>query len=368
MVSRRSLLAAGVCSFAAPFINRGQFSLFAKSSGGGGSYSDVTIDIIRSSNVIDMMGLLTLNYPKVIGWAKNPATFTEADFQRLMESGTTVFHPAVGFTRGDVYTDSFRDITAWNLFLAAHADKFVRIVSVHDLVKAKALGKIGVVVGLQNSSHFRTVNDVDKFYGLGQRVSQLTYDDNAMGGGCSGFRNTGMTKYGGEVVARMNQLGMAVDISHCSDRTTLDTIDASTKPVLVTHSNCRHLVANSSRCKTDEAIRRMAAKGGVMGVTMVRSFVRPSGPTTVENVLDHIDHIVRIAGVEHAGLGTDVDLDGREVRKSPAAPRTSDLDGINYTRKIYDVTEGLVRRKYSRRDIELILGGNFKRALSAIWV
>ena len=94
---------------------------------------------------------------------------------------------------------------------------------------------------------------------------------------------------------------MAVDISHCGDRTTLDVIEASAKPVLVTHSNCRALVPRSARCKTDEAIRKLAAKGGVMGITMERLFVGTGSTVTIENVLGHIDHVVKLVGVEHVG-------------------------------------------------------------------
>ena len=104
----------------------------------------------------------------------------------------------------------------------------------------------------------------------------------------------------------MNQLGMAVDVSHCGDRTTRDAIDASASPVLVTHSNCRSLAPGIARCKTDEAILKMAAKGGVMGITMIRSFVGKGAAITVENMLDHVDHVARIGGLEHVGLGTDV--------------------------------------------------------------
>jgi membrane dipeptidase len=201
---------------------------------------------------------------------------------------------------------------------------------------------------------------------MGQRVSQLTYTGNRIGGGSSDPQDQGLSDFGARIVERMNRLGMAVDISHCSDRTTLDAVDASRKPVLITHSNCRALVPNSARCKTDEAIVKMAAKGGVMGVTMIRSFVRAQGAVTVENVLDHIDHVVKLAGIEHAGIGTDVDLDGRDRRIRPR--KRSDLDGIDYERKIFDLTEGLLRRNYSQRNIELILGGNFERALSGIWM
>jgi membrane dipeptidase len=157
----------------------------------------------------------------------------------------------------------------------------------------------------------------------------------------------------------MNQVGMAVDVSHCGDRTTLDAIDASKHPVLVTHSNCRALVPGTARCKTDEAIRRLAVKGGVMGVTMIRFFVSRRGTVTMENVLDHIDHITGLAGVEHVGLGSDCDLDGFDVK--------TNLDGVTYSKKVFDLTQGLLRRKYSRADIELILGKNFGRALQSIW-
>jgi membrane dipeptidase len=106
----------------------------------------------------------------------------------------------------------------------------------------------------------------------------------------------------------------------------------------------------------------------VLGVTMVRFFVGSGGSVTIENVLDHIDHVVKVAGIEHVGIGSDVDLDGRDpgTHTSPSA-RKNDLDGIHYASKIFDLTEGLVRRNYSRQNIELILGGNFQRALSEIW-
>ena len=131
-------------------------------------------------------------------------------------------------------------------------------------------------------------------------------------------RDIGLTPYGAQMVERMNRIGMAVDISHCGDRTTLDALEASQKPVLITHSNCRALVPGSRRCKTDEAIRRAAAKGGVIGVTMVRAFrSQASGPATIEDVLDHIDHVAKLVGVEHVGIGSDVDLDGRDCTRHP---------------------------------------------------
>jgi membrane dipeptidase len=343
-------------------INRGRFSIFARSET---EYSTRTVDIVQRSTVIDMLGLLTLDYRKLGAWDADPRRFQQADFLRLKNSGITVFHPAVGFTTGDIYAQSSRDITRWNAFIKAHEPHFLRVDAASDFERAKAHSAIGILIGQQNSEHFRTVEDVDRFHGLGQRVSQLAYRGNRIGAGSSDPTDRGLSEYGAAIVERMNQIGMAVDISHCGDRTSLDAIGASRSPVLVTHSNCRALVPNSARCKTDEAIRRMAAKGGVMGVTMVRIFVRVGGTATIENVLDHLDRIARLAGVEHAGLGSDVDLDGRDT--TVHSSRKFDLDDMDYAKKVYDLTEALVRRNYSSRNIELILGGNFKRALSEIW-
>jgi membrane dipeptidase len=152
---------------------------------------------------------------------------------------------------------------------------------------------------------------------------------------------------------------MAVDVSHCGERTTLDAIAASAKPVLITHSNCKALARGVARCKTDEAIVAAAGKGGVIGLTGVRHFVRAKDPVTLDDALDHFDHAVRIAGIEHVGLGSDTDLDGRGPQ--------SDIAGLNHARRVYQLTQGLIRRGYTDEHIGLILGGNFQRALDQIW-
>src|SRR5229473_7915412 len=359
VISRRSLLSSAALAVAAPMINRSRYSLYAQNEA---SYSALTIDLVHRCTVIDMLGLVTLNFNKLSAWQAQPGRFLPADFKRLKDSGITIFHPAVGYTTGDVHASSLRDISGWNALIAARGDDFLRVDCAADLERAKSQGKIGILVGQQNSEHFRTVEDVDRFYRLGQRVSQLTYRNNRIGGGSAGPGDPGLSPYGVQIVERMNDVGMAVDISHCADRTTMNAIEASRKPVLVTHSNCRALVPGSARCKTDEAIKQMAAKGGVMGITMVRTFVGAGGQVTIERVLDHVDHLAKLVGVEHVGVGSDVDLSGRD---SPAhSTKRFDLDGINYARKIYDLTEGLIKRNYSSPDIALILGGNFERALS----
>jgi membrane dipeptidase len=348
-----------VYTLAAPFLQKGRFRLFGATLP---EYSSRAIELVQASIVIDMLGLVTLDYPRLFTWQTGDQPFPDREDERLRDSGVNVIHPGVGFVDGDVYRSSWQDLSRWNTFLARFPHRFLRIDTPADIERARASNRIGVILGLQNSSHFRTLEDVDSFLAMGQRISQLTYLDNALGGG-SETPARGLSDYGARVVARMNQVGMAIDVSHCSDRTTLDAIELSRSPVLATHSNCRALVPGSARCKTDEAIRKLAARGGVLGLTMVRYFVRSNGPTTIEHFLDHIDHIASVAGVECVGLGTDVDLDGRDR----FGGRKQDLDGVRYSQKIFDVAEGLVRRKYSSADIALILGGNFRRVLGEIW-
>jgi membrane dipeptidase len=176
----------------------------------------------------------------------------------------------------------------------------------------------------------------------------------------------------------MNEVGMLVDVSHCGDRTTLDAIEISKKPIAITHSNCRAL-NNHPRLKTDEAIQKLAAKGGVMGVTGVRNFVSNREPTTVENIVDHIDHVAKLVGIEHVGIGSDSDLNGYDdmpadqrkellaMYKSSYAFRAKlDTDGFDHPKKIFDLTEALIRRGYGDSNIEAVLGGNFRRLLGTL--
>lgn len=376
MISRRQILkVAGAATLAAPMINLGRFTLFAQSSA---TYSRRTLDLVRRSTVIDMLGPFTVSQSKQREWLSNPEKFTAADLQRFVDSGINVFNVSVP-SGGREYTVG--SLAGWNSFLANFDREMMRVDSVADLDRVKASGKIGALLGLQNSDHFRNPDDVDFFWGLGQRVSQLTYNArNLIGNGSTERRDEGLSDFGLAIVERMNKVGMVVDVSHCGDQTTLDAFEVSTKPVLITHSNCRALVPGHPRLKTDEAIRKMAAKGGVMGLTGVRMFVKAEEPTTIENLLDHFDHVANLVGVEHLGVGSDVDLEGyddmppEENKRLRAAYKGSyafrhkiDIEGLDHPKRIFDLTEGLVRRKYSDKDIELILGGNFKRALTEIW-
>jgi membrane dipeptidase len=378
--SRRDLLksaaAAGGAFVAAPLINLGRFKLFANAE-----YSERAIRLVRESVVIDMLSPITLNFPLFGKWIAQPELFGSTEFQKYLDSGINVFHVAVGVGGSDPRASVLDFIAKWNSFLAGQDERFMRIDSAGDFDRVKKSGKVGILLGLQNSDHFRNANDVDYFHGLGQRVSQLTYNArNYIGDGSTERTNNGLSDFGVAIVERMNKVGMAVDVSHCGEQTSIDACSVSKKPVLITHSNARALVPGHPRTKTDEAIRAMAKTGGVMGITGVRMFVKVDEPTTIEHFLNHYDHVAKLVGVEHLGVGSDIDLEGyddmppEDNKRLRAGYKGSygfrekiDIDGVDHPKRMYDLTEGLIRRRYGDDNSRGILGGNFRRVLGEIW-
>jgi len=366
----RGVAMAGVGAFAAPMLNLGRVRLWAE-DGTRVLFEPSTraVDLVQRATVIDMLSLLTLDWPRLARWQRHPESFAAADYARLRASGIDVFHPAVDPNEPDAEAAVTQWLQGWNRLLAAHPFYFLRIDSVGDLELARAQKRIGLLLGFQNSDHFQSVEDVERFHRLGQRVSQLTYNArNRLGSGCK-EEDLGLTAFGAEVVAAMNRVGMVVDVSHCGERTTLDAFAASRRPVLVTHSNCRALSPLAPRCKSDAVLRAMARQGGVMGITAVRAFLlrgQAGESPSVEDLLDHFEHVARVAGIEHVGLGSDVDVDA--VDPLTGGPRQAyAIRGMTQARRTFEVVEGLLRRGWTEPQIELVLGGNFRRALGAIW-
>jgi membrane dipeptidase len=380
-VTRRQALglAAGAAGalLAAPMLNLGRFRLYATSTV---EYSARCLKLMQESTVLDMLGPLTIS-GKWQEWARDPESCTDADAQRFHGSAINVFHHAFGLGGTNAYDSALNYFALVNALIAGAEQHFMRIDSAADFQRVKSNGKIGVLPGLQNSEHFRRPADIDYFFGLGQRISQLTYNSrNLIGNGSTERRDEGISDFGIAIIEQMNKTGMAVDVSHCGDRTTLDAFEISKKSVLITHSNVRALAGDHPRCKSDDAIRAVGKAGSVMGITGVRNFVSDMEPTTVDSVIDNFDYVKKLIGVEHVGVGSDMDLDGYDdlepnaLRQLKAGYKDTyrfrekiDIEGLDHPKRMFDLTEGLIRRKYSDQEIRLILGGNFIRVLSEVW-
>ena len=269
-------------------------------------YSARVNRIVERAVVIDMLSPVRLDLRPDAYAGK----LRDEEIAMFRSSHVTALHNSVGVGGPTAYDDALTFLAGWNGFVARNPEVFTLVDTADDIDKAKAAGKIAVIMGLQNAEQFRQASDVQTFRQMGLRCAQLTYNtQNLLGSGSTERVDGGMTDFGVEIIKEMNKVGMLVDVSHSGERTTLDAIDLSTGPIAITHSNCRAL-NNHPRLKTDEAIRKLAAKGGVMGITGVRNFVKDREPTTVEDVVNHIDHVVKLVGIEHVGIGTDSDLLG----------------------------------------------------------
>lgn len=383
----QTVTVAALSTLAAPAIVRRHYRLFAQSTA---QYSARTIELVRESTVIDMLSQFafddfrTDDAPATTRWLKEPAAFTEKDFAVFRDSGVNV----IALGRGpNSYDDAIKFYAEWNGFIASHSQWFTRIDDASDLATINGSGKVGIMITMQNSEHFRTPADVATFYALGQRVSQLTYNmQNRIGAGFLENRDGGLTAFGQDIMRRMEAVGMVVDLSHCADQTTLDALDMATRPPVFSHASSRAVLANCSRCKTDEMFKKLAAKNGAVGIPMIRFMIRPAPPVTVEHVVDHIEYLYKLIGPQYVGIGSDLDMAGLangmsrsgtlDASRQPNFGRYNayfaegggaQVDGLAHSKRVFDLTEAMVRRKHSDENIRLLLGGSFARVLAATW-
>ena len=267
----------------------------------------------------------------------------------------------------------------------AHQDFVYRADRREDLDRAKPSGKCALVPTLECATMIEDdVDRVDVLYGLGIRVMGITYSEsNALGTGLREEQDGGLTDLGRAVVRRMNKLGMTIDVSHCSDRTSLDTIEASDAPILITHAGARSLW-NTKRMKPDEVLRDCAAKGGVIGIEAApHTTLTDKHPShSIESVMEHVAYCVELMGVDHVGLGPDT-LFGDHVglhKAFAAALSISRIQrGVTYTPVAYvegmespaeampNAARWLVAHGYTDEDVAKIVGGNVLRVLRETW-
>lgn len=338
--------------------------------------------LVREALVIDMLNQFLYRKDKesvLNDWLSKPGAFKRSDFEFFMNSGVN----AINFGSGASSLDDAEKLFAkWNSFLLDYPQWLARINSADDFEKVKTQGRYGILFGLQSSAQFETLDAVNACYGYGQRVSQLGYNFRSLvADGAFEPHDCGVSEYGQKVIKRMNEVGMAVDLGHASDRTKVDACEMSKAPVILSHGNCRALNPDAPRTSTDEAIRKLAKRGGVMGITFIAFMVKGTEPVTVEDVVNHFDHVRDLVGIEHVGIGSDAgvesnDLGAPQVLKemlAKADPRyhvhgTHEVvAGLEGQKRAYDLTAAFVRRGYTDEHVRLVLGQNWRRVLGEIW-
>lgn len=212
------------------------------------------------------------------------------------------------------------------------------------------------------------------------RVVQLTYNpQNLVGSGCSETNNGGLSNFGVAFVKKMNELGMIIDTGHCGKQTTLDACKISNAPIITSHTAIQSVYYHA-RAKDDETLKAVAGTGGVIGIVVVPEFIGSGNNVTMDHVLNHLDYLVKLVGIEHVGIGTDwpmcmpdyaqemMSLALRSIgfREQDDVPSVNYINGFeNYTDFI-NITRGLVSRGYSDNNIRLILGENWLRVFEKV--
>jgi membrane dipeptidase len=281
---------------------------------------------------------------------------------------------------------TFGRIGYWERELVAHPDVFLKVRTVADLALAKRTGKLGLIYGFQDAVMLEgDPGRLELFHRFGVKIIQLTYNGrNLLGDGCLEPDDAGLSRHGREVVARMNELGILVDLSHCGTNTTDTGIEASAKPVAITHSGCK-AVFDHPRSKSDATLKRLADKGGVIGIYMM-PFINAAGQPTGADLVRQIEHAVRVGGEDHVGIGSDLSITPHEVtpqyaeahrqfvatrkRLGIAAPREEDymfIADLNTPRRMEQIADRLSARGHPDARIEKIIGGNFHRLFAEVW-
>ena len=325
-------------------------------------------------------------------------------FDQARRGGVNVAWVTIGGFAG--ISNSVRAVASVLRFIENNSEEAVQVRNSDDMRQAKKDGKMGILFATQDAAcldgdyAFLTIMEQ-----LGYRVMGLTYSEsNMLGDGC-GERTReerGLSFFGLDVVEEMNRLGIIVDLAHCGDATTMDALKVSKAPCLFTHANVR-AISDSSRNKTDEQIQAMAESGGVMGITALPRMVNNDlHAATIDGVLDHVDYVVNLVGIDHVGFAGDFTDSIERVKLGEMLPGTSygtsakaaptqgagwaywrvkrpDMlgtleerdvvpyaKGIDNLSKYPDFTRGLVSRGYDDESITKILGENWLRVLDSV--
>jgi len=272
--------------------------------------------------------------------------------------------------------------------IAAHPDTFTQILAVDDLKRANRERKVGLIFRFQGAEPLGEDSDrIPMFRELGVRVIQLTHNRrNLVGDGCTEPSQAGLSRFGYEVVERLNAEKVVVDLAHGAPQTIADGIKASKAPMLISHTGCRAL-SDLPRCTSDENLRALANKGGVAGVIFLPYLRTDTQPMAID-VIQHIEHMIDVCGEDHVGIGTDSQVppidrtaafekDNREFIKGMKEDgifdknRPDDLytfiPDLNMANRFEVLATMLSKRKHSDARIAKILGGNFERVLGEVW-
>lgn len=338
----------------------------------------------REAVVVDGQGVALL-LPAVL---IPPAPLDGKTFlERARESGVSAMNTTLGLGGIATGPDDLRalltSIYGYLCYFELEAARVLHVLTADDVERAKRERKLGIIFGVQGLAS-KIEDDLTLLrilHRLGLRVAQLTHNErNTLGCGCLEAPDSGLTQLGRACVIELNHLGVVVDLAHAGPRTAREAIELSTRPCVISHANARALRDNP-RNVPDDVLRVLGATGGVLGVTAYAPFcetkagVRPG----LGDLVEHIEHVRAVAGIDHVGIGSDFFESESEIRFArfarsyPAAtgaytsPATVYVEGFDRIDRFPRLTEALIRRGFSDQEVLKVLGGNFLRVFRQVW-
>jgi membrane dipeptidase len=313
------------------------------------------------------------------------AQFDEAArLQALRDSGVSALKTTLGGADG-TFEEAAADIAAAQALIERHPEHFIKVRRHADLERAKPEQKVAVIFSFEAATMLADkLERIELFRNLGVLIMQLSYNHGTpLGHGCLDGETGGLTGLGRDAIARMDELGVALDLSHSNTQTTVEAIAASRKPPLVTHAGCR-AVFKHPRNKRDEEMRALADHGGVMGIYMLPFLTPDDRQPMLADYMRHMIHALDVCGGDHVGIGTDTafftvadaelaalakEADDRRQQGvgAPGENRPPYLPDVNTPRKLERVADALLQHGYPASVADKVLGLNFRRALKEIW-
>ncbi len=334
-------------------------------------------DIYRNAFVLDCNTLASIGL-----LAKDGNLASE--LQAIRDSGLGALKSTLGGANG-TFEEAVADIAAAQQLIEQHPELFIKVVRHADLERAKPENKVAVIFSFEAALPLEDKLDrIDLFRNLDVLVMQLSYNHTTpFGVGCLDGETGGVTELGRKAIARMNELGVALDLSHSNTQSTAEGIALSAKPPVITHSGCR-AVFNHPRNKRDQEMKALAGKGGVMGIYMLPFLTPDDKQPMLADYMQHMVHALDVCGEDHVGIGTDsmfftvtdkdlqaIKADEQHRRKigvgAPGENRPPYIPDINTPRKLERVADALLKHGYSARVTDKVLGLNFSRAFKETW-
>lgn len=310
-----------------------------------------------------------------------------ADIDLYRKCGVTVMKTSMGGFNNS-FEDTVDEIAFFQQLTEVHPDLFMQVRRADDFARAKRDNKLGIIFSFEGVAMLDgKVERIDIFRHLGVRVMQLSYNDvSPFGSGVLAPPDAhGLTDLGRSAVEKMNELGVAVDLSHANPVTTREAMAHSKAPVIMSHGGCS-AVHPHPRNKTDEQLRALVGKGGVLGIYDLPYLAASPHQPNVNDYIDHMVHALNVCGEDHVGIGSDQsiqpfdtspggmkefqDMEAQRRAAGVAAPeedRPTYVEGLNVPNRCEVIADNLLKHGYSARVTEKVLGSNFVRVFTEIW-